>query len=65
MSIKRIFGFCDCKGCMNRGVYDFDLTLTTKEGKIKHYIKSLCEKHAIDLLEGYNDDLTEDDYSCQ
>lgn len=45
MSIKSILGFCDCKGCWKRHVFNIELKVGTKKKKFK-----LCEEHAKELM---------------
>ena len=32
MSLKKILGLCQCRGCKNKGIFEGEITATTKDG---------------------------------
>lgn len=45
MNIKSILGFCSCKGCKKRYVYNVELKAGEKKKKFK-----LCEEHTKEIM---------------
>lgn len=45
MNIKSILGFCSCKGCHKRYVFNAELKVGEKKKKFK-----LCEEHTKELM---------------
>lgn len=50
MSIKSILGYCSCKGCKKKSVYDIDFDAIKRNGKKKHIKARICEEHIKELI---------------
>lgn len=54
MSIKRILGLCECKGCRLRKAFTAQIDIRSKDGKVHSVYRNLCRKHALELAnKGY------------
>ena len=49
MGLKKILGLRQCRGCKNKGIFEGEITATTKDGGTKSKKFLLCKEHAIEI----------------
>ena len=51
MNLRRILGICECKGCMKRALFVYEVKIKKKNGDVSTEKMLLCKDHAKKILE--------------